>query len=75
MHELRCVSRMTERTLDAFDLVVVRGVTPSVAAKELGLSVSDVYVAKHRVTKHLSALVTRLERESAALELAMNRSS
>ncbi len=60
LQELRAGSRMSERTIQVFDLVVVRGVPEREAAAQCGMSVPEVYVAKHRVTARLRQIMQEL---------------
>ncbi len=48
-------------TFRAFELIVRQGRTPDQAAAELGMSRNAVYVAKHRVLKRLTELMTEFE--------------
>lgn len=48
-------------TFEAFELTVHRGLSPSAAARELGISVKAVYNAKHRVLKRVRELRESLE--------------
>jgi DNA-directed RNA polymerase specialized sigma24 family protein len=57
---LREESAMDERTLNAFELVAIRGVPPDEVAKECGMSVDQVYVARSRATKRLRRIVEDL---------------
>ncbi len=58
--ELRSISKMSESTIKAFELVAIRGVPTAAAAKECGISVDEVYVSKNRVTKQLREIVSRI---------------
>jgi RNA polymerase sigma factor (sigma-70 family) len=58
--KLRENSRTSENTIKAFELVAIRGVPSEAAARECGMSVDDVYVAKNRVTKQLREIVAQL---------------
>ncbi|MCX5691472.1 MAG: RNA polymerase sigma factor [Planctomycetota bacterium] len=58
--KLREHSRTSENTIKAFELVAIRGVPSEAAARECGMSVDDVYVAKNRVTKQLREIVAQL---------------
>ncbi len=59
---LRQVRReVTERTFDAFRLVVREGQSPEAAGEELEMSREAVYVAKHRVLKRLGELMQEYE--------------
>lgn len=53
MRRLRASSRFAESTVRAFELVALRGITPEAAALECGITVDDVYLARHRVTNKL----------------------
>jgi len=57
---LRENSRTSENTIKAFELVAIRGVPSDAAARECGMSVDEVYVAKNRVTKQLREIVTQI---------------
>ncbi len=57
---LREGGKTEERTMQAFELVTLRGVPAQSAAAECGMSVDEVYVAKNRVTKRLRAIVEQL---------------
>lgn len=52
---------LTDSSLEAFDLVVRKGVSADVAARQLGISRNAVYVAKHRVLKRLQELMQQYE--------------
>lgn len=57
---LRDESAVDDRTLQAFELVGLRGVPAAQAAQQCGMTVDQVYVAKNRVTKRLRTLVQDL---------------
>ena len=57
VEELRESSGVEERTLAAFELVALRGVPAGEAAKQCGMSVEQVYVAKSRMTARLRDIV------------------
>ncbi|MCA9277555.1 MAG: sigma-70 family RNA polymerase sigma factor [Phycisphaeraceae bacterium] len=57
---LRSNSRTSDATMQAWELVAVKGVPASEAARQTGLSVDEVYVAKNRVTKRLRTIVEDL---------------
>ncbi len=59
---LRETSRMSEPTIKAFELVAIRGVPSEAAARECGMTVDEVYVAKNRVTKQLREIVSGITR-------------
>jgi RNA polymerase sigma-70 factor (ECF subfamily) len=52
--------RTAEPTLHAFELVALRGVPAEAAARECGMTVDEVYTAKHRVTRRLRDIVEEL---------------
>lgn len=60
MAELRETSKTDETTIRAFELVGVMGVPAEEAARQCGISVDQVYVAKNRVTKKLREVVERI---------------
>ncbi len=57
---IRDESGIDDRTLEAFELVALRGVPAAEAASQCGMSIDQVYVAKSRVTKRLRTLVEEL---------------
>jgi RNA polymerase sigma factor (sigma-70 family) len=57
---VRAESGIDDRTLQAFELVAIRGVPPAEAASQCSMSVDQVYVAKTRVTKRLRRVVEEL---------------
>lgn len=57
---VRDESSVDDRTLLAFELVVLRGVPSAEAARQASMSVDQVYVAKSRVTRQLRGLITQL---------------
>ena len=60
---LRSESGTAEKTVRAFELVAIRGLPAAETAAQLGMSISDVYVAKSRCLKRLRGLIA--EREAA----------
>jgi RNA polymerase sigma-70 factor, ECF subfamily len=68
MVEIRVHAKFAPRTLDAFEMTALRGMSTSAVASELGMSAPEVFVARHRVTKRLKSEVERLAQESDALE-------
>mgnify|MGYP000316898537 CR=1 FL=1 len=62
MAELRSSSGVDERTLNAFELVALRGVPAIEVGNQCQMTVDQVYVAKSRVTKKLRELVEQLTR-------------
>lgn len=59
--ELRTQTRLTERTLLAFEEYVIRGRPVGEVARELGLTDHDVYMAKNRVADRLRETLQRLD--------------
>lgn len=60
MAVIRDESAMDDRTVQAFELVGLRGVPAQETASQCGMSVDQVYVARSRVTKRLRALVAEM---------------
>lgn len=58
---LRCGSRLDERTIRAFELIALQGRPADQVARELDMTMNDVYLAKYRSLKRLRALVARLD--------------
>jgi RNA polymerase sigma-70 factor (ECF subfamily) len=61
MNELRAKTRMSDATIRAFELHVVRQMPVAAVADEMGISAHDVYLAKNRVAGKLRDIVARLE--------------
>lgn len=59
--ELRSSTRFNERTIDAFDRVVLRHEPVDTVAEELGLTAQEIYNAKNRVIERLREIVKRYE--------------
>jgi RNA polymerase sigma-70 factor, ECF subfamily len=57
---LRTTGRTADKTLKAFELVAMRGIPADAAAKECGMTIEEVYIAKTRVTKRLREVVDQL---------------
>ena len=55
--------RSDARTIEAFDLLMVHGLAPSVVAEQLDMPVQSVYVAKSRIAERLHKLVEEVEAE------------
>jgi RNA polymerase sigma factor (sigma-70 family) len=53
--------RTTERTVEAFEMLVLRSMRPEDVADALGISRHDVYVAKNRVADRLRTILAELE--------------
>lgn len=58
---LRSGSRLDARTIRAFELIALQGRPPDDVARELGMTMNDVYLAKYRSLKRLRGLVARLD--------------
>ena len=63
MDRLRSGSRTDERTIRAFEMLFVHGMTPQAVADELEMSVQSVYVAKSRIAERLQKIVQEIEAE------------
>ncbi|MBI4718762.1 MAG: sigma-70 family RNA polymerase sigma factor [Planctomycetes bacterium] len=59
--ELRDQTRLTERTIRAFELYVLHERPAEEVARDLGLTPHDVYMAKNRVAERLRETLARLE--------------
>jgi RNA polymerase sigma factor (sigma-70 family) len=55
--QLRASPKLAPATFLAFELVSMRGVPAEEAARQAGITVNDVYLARHRCTKRLKELV------------------
>lgn len=53
--------RTAERTIEAFEMLVLRAMSPDDVADALGISRQDVYVAKNRVSDRLRSILAELE--------------
>lgn len=62
MDRLRRETKVSESNIRAFELVAMRGVSADAAARECGIGVDEVYLARHRVTKKLRELVDEITR-------------
>ena len=56
-------AKVAPATWDAFRMTAFEGILPQDAADKLGIRVSQVYLAKHRVQKQLQDAIVSLERE------------
>ncbi|HEY3242951.1 MAG TPA: RNA polymerase sigma factor [Phycisphaerae bacterium] len=59
--ELRSTSRFNERTIGAFERVVLRSEPVETVSAELGLTPQEIYNAKNRVVERLRDIVKRYE--------------
>lgn len=60
MNSLRHESEFNDRTIRTFELLTVHGLAPKNVAQEMGVSMNEVYLAKHRCLKRLRAIVVQL---------------
>jgi len=60
LRRLRAETRTEARTLQAFEMLALQGLTPAVVAETLGVTLHDVYQAKHRCLALLRALVVEI---------------
>lgn len=63
--KLRTNSRFSKATLDAFEMNALRNIAAEHVAASLGMTVHDVYMAKHRVTERLRAILEEIEKDHA----------
>jgi RNA polymerase sigma-70 factor (ECF subfamily) len=63
LHELRTTTRSDPQTVRAFELVVIEERPAPEVARELGLSLNTVYVAKHRTLERLRSILERLRED------------
>lgn len=63
--QLQETSRMAKTTIQAFEMVAIRGIPPEVVAQECGISTAEVYVAKTRVTTKLREIVASITEQYA----------
>src|SRR5205085_2258087 len=59
-HELRASTKTTDATLTAFQLFALQRVPADQVAHRCGITTPEVYRIKHRLTKRLQDIVTRL---------------
>ena len=65
---VRARERVADTTWQAFKLAALDGVAPQEAADKLGVRVSQVYLAKHRVQKLVQEEIRALENPGASTE-------
>ena len=61
MSRLRDGGRTDPRTIEAFELLMVHGLSAATVAEQLDMPVQSVYVAKSRVAARLQAMVAEVE--------------
>jgi RNA polymerase sigma factor (sigma-70 family) len=59
--ELRSTTRLAEKTLAAFEAVVVRQKPVAEVSQEMGLTAQEIYDAKNRVAEKLREIIKRYE--------------
>jgi RNA polymerase sigma factor (sigma-70 family) len=60
LNKLRESPKLAPSTFQAFELVALRGVPAEEAARQAGISVDDVYLARHRCTRRLREIIDQL---------------
>lgn len=60
LKKLRESPKLAPSTFQAFELVALRNVPAEEAARQAGISVDDVYLARHRCTRRLREIVDEL---------------
>ena len=63
LRELREKTRIDENNLAAFEMLVVKGLSPEQVSASCGMSVAQVYVVKTRVSAKLREIVNRMSAE------------
>lgn len=63
LRELRDKTRIDENNLTAFEMLVIKGLTPEQVSASCGMSVAQVYVIKTRVSARLREIVSRMNAE------------
>lgn len=61
LDELRTTTSTDERTIQAFERLMLDNRAPADVAREMSITLNDVYLAKHRCLKRLREIVRRLE--------------
>lgn len=62
LDELRTTTRTDERTIQTFERLMLDDRAPADVAREMSITLNEVYVAKHRCLRRLRDIVRRLER-------------
>ncbi len=60
LRALREESRIDARTIRAFELVAFQQLTPAEAATDLGVTINDVYLAKHRCLTRMRTTIEQI---------------
>ena len=63
MDELKKTGRTSDKTTQAFELLMFQQMSPGDVAEALGMTTRDVYMAKSRIAERLRTIVTRLDAE------------
>jgi len=58
---IRATGRSSVQSLQAFELTALRGVPAQEAARQCGMSVDQVYIARNRVAQRLREMVQRID--------------
>ena len=58
---IRATGKSSLKTLQAFELTALRGVPAQEAARQCGMSVDQVYIARNRVAQRLREMVQRID--------------
>jgi len=61
MEQLRSATRSEDKTIRAFELLVLNQTPPATVADQLQMTTQDVYRAKNRIAQRLQSIVDRLE--------------
>lgn len=61
MEELRTTTKASDRTVRAFEMLIMHQVPVATVAEEMNMSAQEVYLAKSRMAKRLREIVERLE--------------
>ncbi len=59
--ELRTSTKVSEKTIEAFERVVLRGEPVKAVAADLGIKPQDIYVAKNRIADKLRDILAKYE--------------
>ena len=60
---LKDSGRSDPKTIEAFELLMVHGLSPTVVAEQMEMPLQSVYVAKSRIAERLQKLVEEVEAE------------
>lgn len=68
IERLRASGKMQPHTLAAFEMTAIQNIPAAEAAKQLGLSAQEVYLAKSRCLERIRSIIEELERVYSADE-------